>query len=106
MEPRKTSGLFTKLWKDDFGFVHGTNYLLMTTIICIGAVAGLTTVRDSVVQSLGDVALALQHLDQSYTVTCSFGSFGFMDDVAPDDVSGQPPNSIAICLPSTNEGAN
>lgn len=42
------------------------NYILMTTILGLGAVTGLVTLRNNVVQEYGDASLALENLNQSY----------------------------------------
>ncbi len=105
----KETALFAKLWDDESGFINSANYLLLTTIICIGVIAGLTAIRDSVVQELGDLALGLEHLDHTYTVNCSFGpsgTYGYIDNnLGPDDVPDEPPGCIEICLPADSEGA-
>jgi Flp pilus assembly pilin Flp len=101
------AALFVKLWKDEAGFIHASNYILITTIIGIGAVAGLTSLRDSVTQQFGDLALGLENLDQSYTINCTIGTvvkqFGFMDNDAGDDVANQAPAGIQLNQPATPE---
>lgn len=105
----KVGIVFLHFWNDEKGFVNASNYILLVTIIAIGAVAGLTSIRDSVVQELGDLGLALENVDQSYTVNCTIGTmvkqFGFNDtDGADDDVAGEPPGCIEICLAANSEG--
>jgi hypothetical protein len=41
-------------------------YLLMVTIVAVGSISGLVTLRDMVNQEYGDTALALENLNQSY----------------------------------------
>lgn len=100
------SGLLARLYHDESGFVDAANYILMTTIIAIGVIAGLAVIRDSVVQELGDFALGLENLDHTYTVNCSFGTFGYIDtELGGNDVAGEPPGCIEICLTPTGEGS-
>ena len=106
---RRKIDLMRRLWRDECGVLRAGDYILMVTILGIGAVAGLGTVRDAVVQDLGDVAIAMESLDQSYTVTMTFATmdggtvvkeFGY-DDPAPDaslqDLPNEGPHGIDIC---------
>ncbi len=102
--------MLVKLLKDEAGLVDVSGYILTSTIVVIGVLVGVVAVRDSVVQELGDVSLALEKIDQSYTVNCTIGGqplqFGYNDTpLGPDDVAGEAPACIAICLPATFEGA-
>ncbi len=56
-----------RLWADEAGFVVSAELILVATILVIGLIVGLTTVRDQVVQELGDLALAIGNVNQSYT---------------------------------------
>jgi hypothetical protein len=58
-----------RLWTDSSGFVVSGDYILLTTILVIGMVVGVVTFRDQVVQEFGDIADAMESLDQSYTYT-------------------------------------
>ena len=58
-----------QLWKDEAGFIVSTELVLIATILVIGMVVGLATVRNHVVQELGDVALAIGSINQSYYYT-------------------------------------
>lgn len=110
---RRLTDLMKRVWRDETGALHAGDYILIVTIVCVGAVAGLATVRDGVVQDLGDAAIALETLDQSYTVTMTFGTldpdadpivktFGYLDE-PPDesllDNPGEGPHGIEICNP-------
>ncbi len=59
-----------RLWNDEAGFIISSELILVATILVIGLIAGLTTIRDQVVTELADVAGAISDLDQSY----SFGN--------------------------------
>ena len=102
--------LMKRLWRDECGALSVNDYILMVTIIGVGAVAGLATVRDATVQDLGDVAIALETLDQSYTVTMTFATidggttvkeFGYIDPppTGLEDLPGEAPHGIEICDP-------
>lgn len=55
-----------RIWKDEAGFVVSTELVLIATILVIGMIVGLASVRDAVVQELGDVAMAIGNVNQSY----------------------------------------
>ena len=65
-----------KLWHDTRGEASAASMLLLMTILALGAIAGLTTFRDQLVQELGDVATALESVNQSY----SLSSTSFFND--------------------------
>jgi len=56
-----------KLWSDDAAFVVSADLILISTILVIGVLVGLVTLRDQVVQELGDLATAVGNLNQSYS---------------------------------------
>jgi hypothetical protein len=55
-----------KLWMDEAGFVVSTELILVAVLLVIGMIAGLATIRDQVVQELGDVAVAVSDVNHSY----------------------------------------
>ena len=48
------------------GFILTTELVLLTSIITVGIIVGLATMRDSVVAELGDVAAAIDGMNSSY----------------------------------------
>ena len=60
--------LIKRLWKDEAGFVVSTELILVATLVVIGMVVGLSTVRDSVTNELADVAGAIDDVNQSYSI--------------------------------------
>jgi hypothetical protein len=66
-----------RLWNDEAGFVVSSELVLVATILVIGMVVGLTTVRDQVVQELADVAGAISDVNQSYEYTAVRGHTSF-----------------------------
>ena len=51
--------IYQILWNDENGFVVSSELILIATILVIAMVVGLQTVRDAVLQELGDVANAI-----------------------------------------------
>ena len=69
--------MWTRFWRDETGFVISTELIFIATIVVIGMITGLTTVRDQVSLELADVADAVSELDQSFSyaaVTATVGS--------------------------------
>ena len=52
---------------DEDGFIVSSELILIATILVIAMVVGLQTVRDGVLQELGDVGAAIGSISQSYT---------------------------------------
>ncbi len=85
-----------QLWHDQSGAVSAMSVILITTILALGCIVGLTTLRDQLVQELGDVSIALESLNQSYsTASGTFTDSGPF----PTDPSGAEPACLEICGP-------
>ena len=56
--------LFKKLLNDEQGFVVTSELILITTVVCLGMVVGLTEVSHAVSGELIDVANAYSRLNQ------------------------------------------
>lgn len=59
--------LFVTLWNDEAGFVVSSELILIATLVVIGLIGGLTTVRDQVIGELADVADAFASINNSYS---------------------------------------
>lgn len=91
-----------RFWRDQRGEVSMSSVLLLTVILAIGAIVGLTTLRDQLVQEFGDVGVALESLNQSYS--SAFGTFTDPGTTLTDP-AGAPPACIAICsVNASDEG--
>ena len=94
------------LWNDEAGFVVSIELILIATVAVIGLLAGLTSVRDSVVSELSDVAGAVQDVNQGYTVfgvrghSASTAGMDYIDRSdfcdSADDTNNNPDNCIVI----------
>ena len=104
------------LLHDERGFVASSDMILLSTILAIGSIAGLVTVRDTVVTELADLGLAVKGINQSYSygavvTPCgtangavysdetNFCTPGLSDDFPPVQL---PP--VVIGIPPTREG--
>ncbi len=59
--------LASRLWRDEEGFVASSETVLLGTILVLGSIAGLVTVRDAVATEMGDLAHGLMSMNQSYS---------------------------------------
>lgn len=104
--------LVLRLWSDDAGFTVSAELVLIATITVIGLIAGLATVRDQVIQELGDVAIAIGQINQSYSWSAvtghsssTAGSF-FSDQPDYCDATfgaGTAPACMTLTLQATQE---
>jgi hypothetical protein len=89
--------------------VSSVSVILVYTLLALGAVTGLVCLRNQVVQELGDLGVAIDHLDQSFSV--DWDGDGTIDasfsDPGPTllDTSGSPPAGIAIDDPALTESS-
>lgn len=108
--------LFARFMKEEAGFVVSSELVLIATIVVIGLIAGLTTLRDQVLQEIADVADAISEVNQSYSysgVTSHTGSTAgsvFTDTEDFCDVDGNTNNGsgvaaqcILLTIPATPE---
>jgi hypothetical protein len=61
--------MFTAFVRSEDGFLLSSEALLIGTIAVLGLLVGLVSVRDGVVNELGDFGQAIGLLNQSYTYT-------------------------------------
>jgi Flp pilus assembly pilin Flp len=59
--------MFQRLWRDQRGFVNTTDVILLTTVLALGAVVGLASLRNQVVQEFEDIGSAVGALSQGYS---------------------------------------
>lgn len=101
---------FTILWQDDRGFLASSELILIATIVVIGLITGLVTVRDQVIQELADVADAVSEFDHSYSfaaIVTPVGSVAgsifidgpdFCEDPNPGSDQGSGLNGEPVCI--------
>jgi hypothetical protein len=56
-----------RLWGDERGVVHSTDVILVTTILGLGVLVGIVSLRNQVVQEFCDIGGAVGALNQSYS---------------------------------------
>lgn len=60
--------VFWRLWQDDGGAVVSAELVLIGTVLVIGVITGMSSLRDAVITELADVGAAIGLLDQSYSL--------------------------------------
>lgn len=80
----------TRLWRETDG-VLSFEWTVLTSLLTVGVVSGVTAVRDATVDEFGDVALSMVSLDQSYYIQpplLKWVSFGCGRGTAPTAAAG------------------
>ncbi len=104
--------MLKKLWNDEVGAIVSAEIVLVATILVIGMVVGLKSVRDAVVTELADVAQAIANIDQSYSYSSVAGhtatSAGSVFVDAPDycdgTTAGADSNSKCVTVANDADG--
>jgi Flp pilus assembly pilin Flp len=89
--------LLQKLWNDDCGALIAAEYLFVATILVIGIIVGLASVRDAVVTELAELANAYLALSQGYIISGQSGCCSETDGSQAIDFPGLVPDPI--CTP-------
>src|SRR5204862_4781502 len=66
-----------RLWKEETGAIVSAEIMLVASILVIGVIVGLKSVRDSVVTELADVAQAIGNIDQTFSFSATSGHHAF-----------------------------
>jgi len=96
-----------RLWRDERGVVGVTGVILVYAVLVLGAIVGLVVLRNAIVQEFGDLAVALRHLDQSFTFVIGGTTHQYVDTETTvlTDPSGQPPAGISLTVPPASPNA-
>jgi len=103
--------ILKQLWNDEAGVIISAELVLIATVLVLGMLVGLVTVRDAVVQELGDIAVAIGAINQSFSFSAIRGHhsstagsvFVDLSDSCDNSAAGAPdtlnlpPGCIAIC---------
>lgn len=93
-----------KFWRDESGVINTTDYLVFLSIVCLGSIVGLSEVRTSFVQIMGDIAGSLENLDQSYSFSAGGTTSVFSDTAVSADTAGTEPQCISVRQAPHSEG--
>ena len=84
-----------RIWCEEDG-VLSFEWTLLTTLLVLGVVAGLSAARDAVIEELGDAAQAMLALDNSYSI-----DFPLEIEVDPDGAGPQPGGVVGLASDSS-----
>lgn len=94
-------------WNDESGVVDASAYIFFITVIGLGTLCGWVTIRDQVTQELGDLSIALENIDQSFSLNYTLGTLvvtaSFIDNDAGDGVLGAAPAGLDLTVPGASE---
>ncbi|WP_299468641.1 hypothetical protein [uncultured Gimesia sp.] len=98
-------GIAREFWSDERGSVSPFATVLMVTILVIGIIPGVATLRDHIVQKFGDMAVALESLDQSYSFTVNgvTSEYDDSDTGTLTDPVGGAPADLDLTIPASGE---
>ena len=77
--------ILTRLWRDTRASTSAIALILVVTITAVGAIVGLSTLRDQIVQEFADLGVGLNHLNQSFSYTMNVDVNGDGDFTDPED---------------------
>jgi len=105
--------MMKKLWNDEVGAIISAELVLVMTIVGIGMITGLSSLRDGVIEELADVGAAIGSMDQSYTVggalahSSATNGSGFADapDFCDNSATGNGGLTNSRCLVITGASA-
>lgn len=91
-----------QFWDDERGSVSPFASVLMITILVIGIIPGVATLRDHIVQKFGDMAVSLERLDQSYSYTVNgvTSKYDDSDTGTLTDDAGKAPAGLDLTIPA------
>lgn len=87
--------------RDDRGSADIFALILATAVVGIGGMVGLVQIRDQVSQELGDIAVALDNVDQSFSYTINVDSNG--DGTADFTTSASYSDNAATLVDAINQ---
>ena len=91
-----------QLWNDDAGFIVSAELVLVSTILVIGMIVGLSEIANGINQELEDVASAFGAINQSY---CFSGFCGHKGSTTGSNFSDHVDFCDSECDISCDAGA-
>jgi len=94
--------MLKRLWSDDQGALIAMEFLFVATILVIGIIVGLSSVKNAVNAELTELANAILALSQGYTISGQTGCCASTDGSAAIDTPGliTGPTCVAPAIPS------
>ena len=90
------------LWRDESGFVASTGWILFSAVFIVGVTVGMVALRNQIVQEFGDMAAALDQLDQSFSIE---DGASYTDSSSFDDPIDAEPAGLSVQVSPVDEGS-
>ena len=81
--------MFNKFMADEAGFVVSSELVLIATMLVLGLLVGMNTLRNSITSELDDVADAIGNINQDYSYAGITGHSASVAGTIFDDISAQ-----------------
>lgn len=101
------------IWIDETGVIISTELVLLLTILVIGMIVGLTTLRDSLATEFADIGQSISNMNQSFNYSGvqghgAFTSGGTFSDLldfcdAATTTSAQTSKCVVVNVPAQPE---
>ncbi|QDV50361.1 hypothetical protein [Gimesia fumaroli] len=92
-----------QFWNDEGGSISPFATVLMMTILLVGIIPGIATLRDHIVQKFGDMAVALESIDQSYSFEVDGVTSEYVDTNSLTDPVGDAPACLDLSITASGE---
>ncbi|QDT42254.1 hypothetical protein Pan241w_23360 [Gimesia alba] len=92
-----------QFWNEESGSISPFATVLMMTILVLGIIPGIATLRDHIVQKFGDMAVALESIDQSYSMTVNGVTSEYVDTNSLTDPVGEAPACLDLTISPSGE---
>lgn len=91
-----------RLWNDDNGALIAMEFIFVATILVIGLVVGLTTLRGAINTELAELGNAILALSQGYIISGVSGCCSSVDGSQAIDTPGEvtDPTCVEPAIPS------
>ncbi len=93
----------SQFWMDESGSVSPFATVLLMTILLLGLLPGVVTLRDQIVQEFGDMAVAIESLDQTYSYSFNGVTSEYIDSSSLSDPEGSAPAGLDLTISATSE---
>ena len=103
--------MITRFWRDEAGSVGSAEVMFLMTLLAIGMIVGIKSLRDAAVTEFADYGQALSNLDQSYSfvnganmVVSNFeDGHDFCDEQDDVDVGSPGSKCVNVCVNASME---
>lgn len=76
--------IIRRLWIEEDGYILSTELVLVGSLLVVGIIGGMTTMRDSLVGEMSDLSASVSSMDQSFSVV---GIVEGRDNLGRNDLS-------------------